>query len=56
MDSANFQQGKQEKFRPFLENAPHEQFIADREVGRFAAGLVEFVVGGLQDMHHPLEN
>ncbi|MCL2711451.1 MAG: hypothetical protein FWE95_11275, partial [Planctomycetaceae bacterium] len=22
MDSANFQQGKQEKFRPFLENAP----------------------------------
>jgi len=24
MDSANFQQGKQEKFRPFLENAPHD--------------------------------
>ena len=34
----------------------NEQFIAHGEVGRFAAGRVQFVVGDLQDVHHPLEN
>ena len=34
----------------------NEQFIAHGEVGRFAAGLVQFVVGNLQDTRHPLEN
>ena len=27
-----------------------EEFIADGQVGRFAAGLVQFVVGGLQNV------
>ena len=33
-----------------------EQFVADREVGRFAASFVQFVVGGLQDAQHFLED
>ena len=33
-----------------------EQFIADRKVGRFAAGLVQFVVGDLQDVCHSLKD
>ena len=33
-----------------------DEFIADGQVGRFSTGLVQFVVGGLQDVEHHLED
>ena len=33
-----------------------EKFVADGEVGRFAAGLVCFVIGNLQDVCHSLKD